>query len=176
MTRAIALPLLDQVRIASPCPVKWEQMSPVGNGERQRHCAQCSLNVHNISDMTRDEAEAFLRTIAPGTRVCGIFWRRPDGTILTRDCPVGLRAARARLARILTRVAAAAALLLSGAVLARARAREGRWAAGLEQSQPFATLIDWVRGRPAQTLPQIAGDIGYVIPPVSAGGGSAGGG
>ncbi len=173
MTRALALPLLDQVRIASPCPMKWEHMAPVGDGERLRHCSRCSLNVHNISGMTGDEAEAFLRSIVPGQRVCGIFWRRPDGMILTRDCPVGLRAARARVARVLTRLAAAAALLVTGAVFARSRDREGRAMTGLERSQPFATLIQWVRGKPVQPPVQIAGDLWIPPPPI---GGSKGGG
>lgn len=173
---AISLPLLDSIQVASPCTVRWDHMTPVGAGDRLRHCAQCSLNVHNISDMTRDDAEAFLRAMVPGQRVCGTFWRRPDGTILTRDCPVGLRAARQRLIRVLTRAAAAAALLLSGFTLARSRAREERWATGLGHAQPFATLIHWVRGRPAPTFIQTGGLIAVPTPPVPVTGTPQGGG
>lgn len=149
MASSLQLPLLDSVRIASPCPVKWQHMTPIGAGERVRYCDQCRLNVHNMSDMTRDEAEAFLRSIAPGERMCGSFWRRADGTILTRDCPVGLRAARQKLIRWVTRAAAAITVVLTGAAYARARSSQERWWGGLASLAPFNSLTYWVRGKPA---------------------------
>ncbi len=177
MSRALSLPLLDQVRIASPCSMKWEQMTAVGDGDRTRHCGQCALNVHNISDMTRDEAEGFLRSVVPGQRVCGTFYRRTDGTILTRDCPVGLRAARRRLVRLISRLAAAAAVLITGGVLARSRSTGANGApGGLASVQPFATLTQWVRAKAAPPPTRFAGEI-YIPPPTTpAPGGSAGGG
>jgi hypothetical protein len=54
------------------------------------------MNVYNLSDMTKLEAENLL-TVSEG-RLCVRFYRREDGTVLTADCPVGLRAARLRLA------------------------------------------------------------------------------
>jgi hypothetical protein len=65
--------------------------------ERVRFCAQCSLNVYNLSDMTRREAEGLLAR-AEG-RLCVRFYRRPDGTILTSNCPVGLRAIKRRVSK-----------------------------------------------------------------------------
>lgn len=35
---------LKNVSVASPCPLRWEQM--IGN-ERVRHCSECNLNVYN---------------------------------------------------------------------------------------------------------------------------------
>jgi hypothetical protein len=66
--------------------------------ERVRFCAQCELNVYNLSGMTRREAEA----LVAGTegRLCVRFYRRSDGTILTRNCPIGLRAIRRRVSRV----------------------------------------------------------------------------
>jgi hypothetical protein len=86
---------LDQLRIASPCPANWEQMS---GDERVRFCDLCNLHVYNIARLTRKEAESLIA----GTegRVCARIYRRPDGTVITKDCPVGLRAVRRRLARI----------------------------------------------------------------------------
>lgn len=130
--------------------MRWEHMAPVGDGERVRHCGECNLNVHNLSGMTRHEAEAFLKSVAPGQRVCGGFYRRADGSVMTRDCPVGLRLARLRLAKAMTRMAAAAALVFTGVVFARSRDREV-WAVGLAHSRPFSTLCEWVRGNPAPT-------------------------
>ncbi len=120
MTRTVRLNLLDHLRIASPCSMKWEHLTPVGDGERVRRCAQCDLNVHNISGMSRDEAEVFLRSLVPGQRACGVFRRRSDGTIITRDCPVGVRAPRQKLVRWMVRAAAAVTVILTGAVCARA--------------------------------------------------------
>jgi len=66
--------------------------------ERVRHCAHCSLNVYNFAEMTRDEVrELLLRTEG---RVCARLYRRADGTVLTRDCPTGLRALRRRASRV----------------------------------------------------------------------------
>jgi hypothetical protein len=87
---------LEQIRIASPCTAAWDDMD---GDDRTRTCKQCELSVHNISDMSQDEAESFL-TAATG-RVCVRMYKRPDGTILTQDCPVGLRAVRVRLGQML---------------------------------------------------------------------------
>ena len=86
---------LEQVRVAAPCTADWEKM--VGD-ERMRYCDRCSLHVYNLSGMTRREAEA----LVAGTegRLCVRFYRRADGTILTRNCPVGLRALKRRVARV----------------------------------------------------------------------------
>ncbi|MEZ5306454.1 MAG: hypothetical protein R2684_04835 [Pyrinomonadaceae bacterium] len=94
---------LDSVRVASPCSADWESM--IGN-ERQRFCGQCKMNVYNLSAMTKDEAENLI-TGAEG-RLCARFYRRPDGTILTKDCPVGWAAVKKRVSRIWTAVAAMA--------------------------------------------------------------------
>ncbi len=95
---------IDGIRIATPCSVSWEQME---GDERMRHCAVCSLNVYNFADMTRDEVRALLA--GREGRVCARLYRRADGTVLTRDCPTGLRALRRRASR--AAAAAVAALL-----------------------------------------------------------------
>src|SRR5438045_9715621 len=48
--------------------------------------------------MTKSEVESFLMK-AEG-RICGRFYQRADGTMLTRDCPLGLRAVKQRVSRI----------------------------------------------------------------------------
>jgi len=85
---------LEHVRVAAPCPADWGKM--VGD-ERMRYCERCSLHVYNLSGMTRREAEALV-TSAEG-RLCVRFYRRADGTILTRNCPVGLSALKRRATR-----------------------------------------------------------------------------
>ena len=86
---------LDGVRVAAPCPADWNRM--VGD-ERMRYCGQCDLHVYNLSGMTRTQAESLI-TNAEG-RLCVRFYRRADGTILTRNCPVGLRALKRRVTRV----------------------------------------------------------------------------
>ena len=153
----LSLPLLDRAQIASPCPVQWSDMHPVGEGDRVRHCDQCSLNVYNISAMTRDEAEALL-VANEGRRLCGAFYRRQDGTILTRNCPVGLALVRARMAKVVARVSAAAGLLLTGVVMLGAKARSEP--VRLKNIDPFAKLVAWLN--PAQpVVPPMAGKMSF---------------
>ena len=75
---------LDNIRIASPCSADWNAMH---GDERKRFCGDCKLNVYNLSGMTRYDAENLLR-LSEG-RLCVRYFKRPDGTILTMDCPVG---------------------------------------------------------------------------------------
>ncbi len=96
---------LKNLRIATPCPASWESMA---GDERVRHCSLCKLNVYNVSEMTRDEVrDLFLHNEG---RACIRLYRRADGTILTRDCPAGLRALRRRASRV---AAATIAAMLS---------------------------------------------------------------
>jgi hypothetical protein len=73
MTRqAVSLEVID---IARPCPADWDEM----RGDNQvRFCKHCSLNVYNLSAMTREAAER-LRRGARG-RLCIRMYRRLDGT------------------------------------------------------------------------------------------------
>jgi Carboxypeptidase regulatory-like domain len=86
--------MLDRVRIASPCSANWELMA---GDEQVRFCAHCSKHVYNLSAMTSRDAEVLLHE-SDGS-LCTRFYRRTDGTILTQDCPVGLRAKAGRLRR-----------------------------------------------------------------------------
>jgi hypothetical protein len=70
--------------------------------DRVRHCDQCNKNVYNLSEMTRRQAESLLRETEG--RLCARLYRRADGTILTSNCPAGLRA----IGRGISRVAGAA--------------------------------------------------------------------
>jgi hypothetical protein len=78
--------VLDNLRVASPCGVSWDEM--LGNG-RVRHCAKCDKPVFNISSMTRSDAQEFL--LEQGKGACLHFYRRADGTLITADCPIGQR-------------------------------------------------------------------------------------
>lgn len=96
---------LETIRIASPCQADWNEME----GDAQsRFCRTCRKNVYNLSEMTRAEAEALV-TRTEG-HLCIRFYTRADGTVLTQDCPVGLRTVRRKLVK---KLSYAAAVLLS---------------------------------------------------------------
>ena len=86
---------LERVRIASPCPANWEHMS---GDDRVRFCDLCNLHVYNIARLTRKEAGSLIANTEG--RICARLFRRSDGTVITKDCPVGLRAVRRRVAKV----------------------------------------------------------------------------
>lgn len=100
---------LDSVRVASPCNADWDQMN--GN-DRARFCGQCNQNVYNLSSMTKTEAELLIgRTEG---RLCVRYFCRADGSIMTRDCPIGLRAFRRRMSYVARAVSSAVLGFLAG--------------------------------------------------------------
>lgn len=147
--------ILDQVSIASPCHASWSDMS---GDERARFCRHCKLNVYNLSDMTRDEAEAFVRQ-SEG-RTCVRFYRRHDGTILTRDCPVGLRLVRHRFARAVAAFAGILAALVGSTLFGGKLSR----LAPSGFRTPSAAFARWVTPQPDCEL--ILGKMMYLRPPM----------
>lgn len=85
---------INDLRIASPCPMNWENMT---GDDRTRFCESCRLSVYNIAGMTEREVRALI-TKSEG-RICARIFKRADGSVITRDCPVGIRAYRRRAAR-----------------------------------------------------------------------------
>lgn len=78
---------LDKIKVAAPCTADWRFM--YGN-ERVRFCGQCSQYVYHLSALTKEQAETLI--LRHEGRLCVRFYRRKDGTIITNNCPVGLRA------------------------------------------------------------------------------------
>lgn len=102
--------VLGRVEVAAPCWASWDAMP---GGERVRSCEACQHKVYNLSALSRREAEKLVRGAEnKQRRLCIRFYRRSDGTILTRDCPRGLRAVRKRVARAVS--CAFASLLFVG--------------------------------------------------------------
>lgn len=90
--------LLSHIQIAAPCPASWDKME--GNS-RVRFCTECKLNVYNLSEMSTKAAEQLI--LEKEGKLCVRMYKRKDGTIITENCPVGLRWIRDRIkfARIL---------------------------------------------------------------------------
>lgn len=106
---------LDDLRIARPCPASWSAMA---GDARVRHCHLCRLKVYNLSAMT--EAEALRLVAGAEGRRCVRFYRRADGTVLTRDCPGPTPEPASAGRRVAMAAALAGALVASDAALDRA--------------------------------------------------------
>ena len=145
--------LLDRVVIASPCTASWAGMK--GN-ERVRFCELCQLNVYNLSSMSRDEAERLM--VEKEGKLCATFYQRRDGTIITRDCPIGLRALRRGMAKTLATIGAAAMFLVCAGLRWSGR---GAPEIRMRYLDPFSRVCDWLAPSPTT-----AGSI--VLPPPAA--------
>jgi hypothetical protein len=78
-----ACELMSQITIPTPCPMDWNLMR--GN-DRVRLCDSCSNHVYNLSAMTADEVVDLVHRF-DGESFCGRFYKRPDGSLVTAECP-----------------------------------------------------------------------------------------
>ena len=154
--------VLPDLKIASPCNARWEDME---GSDSSRFCAQCQKNVYNFASMTAEEARAVL--LQKEGRVCGRFYQRTDGTLLTEDCPIGLH-------RRVRKLATAAALLLFSATTALAVGRSQLKQTNVQVSrarvyQTWDSLVWEVKGWFGMRRPILMGDVCLPLPkpPVS---------
>jgi hypothetical protein len=138
------LPLLDRVEVASPCHVAWDDMT---GDDRARFCRHCRLEVYNLSDMTREQAEEFVASREG--RTCVRLFRRADGTVLTRDCPVGLRLLRQRLVRSVAAFAGLIVALVTGSLFAGRL----RTAALPHVNSPSTAYAEWIEPGSTMQMP-----------------------
>ncbi len=153
--------VLENLRIATPCQADWDDMR---GDDRVRFCGRCEKNVYNLSAMTREAGEALVRE--KEGRVCVRLYQRKDGTVLTADCPVGVRRQRlrARVWASLSRAGASAALLL-GLLSGRARAdlTVGDGKKLPAKQEPQRPMMGSVAARPPE--PVVMGKIALPPPP-----------
>jgi len=124
-----------QIHVATPCTADWERMT---GDNRVRHCAQCNLNVYNFAEMTSREIQRLVAA-SKGERLCGRLYRRADGTILTRDCPIGVKA---RIRRVSRRVEAALSAAMSvGLATAQTQQREPSSLVQIQQAEAGIHLV-----------------------------------
>jgi hypothetical protein len=131
--------------------------------ERVRFCGSCDLHVYNLSEMTRREAEALIMNTEG--RMCVRYYRRPDGTILTRNCPVGLSAVRRRAARVAGSVLSAAIGFFAGLGLNFGVDRAPSPSVMEASAVPAPPMPPPVSGVPAEEeLELFTGDIALPLP------------
>src|SRR5260370_7365007 len=85
----------NPLRLPSPCPADWNQMA---GDDRTRECAECNVKVYKLCGMTEREIQQLVARTQ--SRLCGRMYRRSDGTVITQDCPKGLRAVARRVSRM----------------------------------------------------------------------------
>lgn len=86
---------LPQVVIPVPCRVDWNLMTRIDRAGRARFCETCESLVYDSASMTTGELADLIARHEGRRLPCVRLHRRPDGTIVTKDCfaPV-LRASR----------------------------------------------------------------------------------
>ena len=98
---------LDVIQVAEPCHESWDAMT---GDDRVRFCRGCSKHVHNLSAMSRTEAERLVCESAGS--LCVRFARGEDGRVQTLEYRAPTR--RARGWRFWTTVSTCAAALVAG--------------------------------------------------------------
>src|SRR5262245_8062772 len=71
---------LDRLVIQKPCTVDWNSMS---GDDQKRFCSECNKYVHNLSALTRKQAEAIVA--ASRGQLCARLVRDANGTTITAD-------------------------------------------------------------------------------------------
>lgn len=108
---------LDAIQIQSPCSASWDAME---GDDVRRFCASCALEVHNLSEMSRREAEALIGGLGrpDAGRVCVQMQRAAIGRVVTREYRKRSARFRRRAAyvglRMLMGLAGASVVLLGG--------------------------------------------------------------
>lgn len=76
----------DTLPITGPCPIDLDAIGFDRSG-RVSHCTHCRKNVHQLSNMTREQARSFLRD-NKGKTLCISYARDAQGSIRFRQPPV----------------------------------------------------------------------------------------
>jgi hypothetical protein len=144
---------LEQIEVASPCSAAWSDME---GDDRVRFCRQCHQNVYNLSAMSRSEAETLVQGMEGVP--CVRLYRRADGTVLTDDCPVGMRRAKKAIHSAFARLGLVA-MIIAGVVWPTSSGHTDTISA-LRRIEPFATVINWIW--PSPPAPPIMGSMGRI--------------
>jgi TonB family protein len=153
--------LSQSVIIDTPCTVDWNDMT---GSESVRFCHSCKLNVYNISQFSDSEAQEIFAQNLNGNRMCTRIYRRPDGTVMTDNCPRALRRLRDLRNRTVSAIAKVAALatLFIGACLP--------CAASNENDKEKAPQPSKTKSKPLPSVqPSVSPDYAKNVAPVLAG-------
>jgi len=119
--------------------------------DRVRFCSLCQKNVYDLSALDRSAAQALVAEHEG--RLCVRFYQRADGTILTADCPIGVRNFTRRLAFWAAGILAAAFVvcMFGFAAVSGPANRDATKKAifvRLRQIKPLEPIIEWLDPSP----------------------------
>lgn len=116
--------------------------------DKVRFCGLCKKNVYNLSTLSRDEAVGLVKEREG--QMCALFFQRGDGTVMTADCPVGVRRARFAMAAAFSLLA----LIFAGPVFFARRTQTGQ-----PVGEYFEQLVDEMR-----TVPIVGAVVNWISP------------
>ena len=121
-----------------------------GNG-RVRFCSLCQKNVYDLSALDSAAGQALVEEHEGS--LCVRFYQRSDGTMLTTDCPLGVRRLTRRVAFWAAgmMVACFAACMVGFAAVSGPTVKETGKKAGfarLRQIKPLEPIIEWLDPSP----------------------------
>lgn len=143
------MPDLDSIVIENPCKVDWNSMT---GDEKTRFCGQCKLNVHNISEMEDEEIRELFKTSSDSNskQLCLRMYKRPDGTVVRRNCQFKVRQLKKALHRSVASIVGLTAwFTLAQPVLAQSEPEAKVTAAKNERKQVnnnFKLPTDFLKG------------------------------
>ena len=86
--------IINNLKIASPCQMNWDEMQHTPEAA-VRFCGDCRKHVYDVAKMSAMETYLLLQKAdMGGGSACLQLYRRADGTVISDDCPVGLRRIR----------------------------------------------------------------------------------
>jgi hypothetical protein len=123
--------------------------------------------VYNLSGMSRVEAESLIQS-KEGS-LCVRFFQRADGTIITDDCPVGLRVVRRPLKWMTTTMAILVAPLFTfAAVMTGGKVNAAQMWASVQGTTLYQKVSNWLDPQAMLGGPAIAGGMSAPPPPPTA--------
>lgn len=131
--------------MTSPCDMPWSAMR---GDDTVRFCDKCEKNVYDARGLTLDEIE---RLVSRTEGACLRLLRRPDGTVVTADCPApGRRLVRLALVGAVTGALSLGATAGAMATIPTEEPEEpvpnGQWVVG-----KLVKRIGWGERAPAES-------------------------
>ena len=132
--------MITPPKLSFVCPLPWETMS---GSERLRYCSQCGHHVSNLSLLSAAERSELIAR-AGGDRVCGSYFVRLSGEMVTTEVPLTPEERRG-VKQFGVAVLSAAALAVAGGCVTQSEKEVGMTSAREQiaqlQKQTGSTIV-----------------------------------
>lgn len=151
--------LLDRVSVKKPCTMDWNKM--FGN-EEVRFCEHCVKRVHNLSAMTRKDAERLVKK--SNGNLCIRYYTDKNKKIAFGDAPVQITRLGRRVSQFAASVFTAALSVSAVAAQGSARIAPENQAAPVQTNE---TKLNQSSGGAANLSGTVKDPVGAVVPGVT---------